>query len=134
MAFFKKIKLKSNGKWYPSSVTVSKPVTTNEIAERIAARCTVTPADTYAVLIALGGALSDFMAEGRTVKLEGMGTFYYTSNAEGNGVETKEEVSAEQIKGVRVRFIPQMHRSSSKKVMSRALIKDDIDWIEWGEE
>lgn len=131
MAYFKKSKLKTNGKWYPLSVTVGKPVTTMELAQRISRQCTVNPADTYAVLVALGGVLGEFMAEGRTIKLEGMGTFYYTSNAEGNGVETAEEVSAEQIKGVRVRFIPETHRNSSKKVTSRALIKDDVTWEEW---
>lgn len=132
MAFFKKMKLKTNGKWYPQSVTVGKPVSTMELAQRISRQCTVNPADTYAVLVALGGALGEFMAEGRTVKLENMGTFYYTANAEGNGVETKEEVSAAQIKGVRVRFIPQKHLNQSSKVLSRSLVKDDISWEEWG--
>lgn len=132
MAFFKKMKLKTNGKWYPQSVTVGKPVSTMELAQRISRQCTVNPADTYAVLVALGGALGEFMAEGRTVKLENMGTFYYTANAEGNGVETKEEVSAAQIKGVRVRFIPQKHLNQSSKVLSRALVKENISWEEWG--
>lgn len=132
MAFYKKIKLKSNGKWYPLSVTVGKPVTTTEIAERISAKCTVNPADVSAVLVALGPTLSEFMTEGRSAKLDGMGTFYYTSNAEGNGVEKEEEVSPAQIKGVRVRFVPQTRRSSSRKVTSRALVNDDISWIEWG--
>lgn len=132
MAFFKKIKLKTNGKWYPQSFTVGKPVSTMELAQRISRQCTVNPADTYAVLTALGGALGEFMAEGRTVKLENMGTFYYTANAEGNGVETAEEVSAAQIKGVRVRFIPQKHLNQSSKVLSRALVKEDITWEELG--
>lgn len=132
MAFYKKIKLKSNGKWYPLSVTVGKPVTTTEIAQRISRQCTVNPADTYAVLVALGGVLGDFMAEGRSIKLEGLGTFYYTSNAEGNGVETEEEVSAAQIKGVRVRFIPQKHLDHNSKVKRRALISNAIRWEEWG--
>lgn len=132
MAFFKKMKLKTNGKWYPQSVTVGKPVSTMELAQRISRQCTVNPADTYAVLVALGGALGEFMAEGRTVKLENMGTFYYTANAEGNGVETKEEVSAAQIKGVRVRFIPQKHLNQSSKVLSRSLVKENISWEEWG--
>ncbi len=57
MAFFKKIKQKINGTWYPISVTVGKPVTTDEVAKRLAAESTVSPADTYAVLKALGGVL-----------------------------------------------------------------------------
>lgn len=130
MAYYKKIKL--NGKWYPRSVTVGKPVTITEVAERISAGCTVSPADISAVLLALGGVLGDFMAEGRTVKLEGMGTLYYTSNAEGNGVDSAEEVSAEQINGIRVRFVPQTRLNQRNKVVSRALVRKDINWVEWG--
>ncbi len=36
MAFFKKIQQKINGKWYPKSVTVGKPVTTKEVSDRLA--------------------------------------------------------------------------------------------------
>lgn len=132
MAYYKKMKLKSNGKWYPLSVIVGKPIATAEVGERISKRCTVNPADVNAVLTALGPVLGEFMAEGRSVKLNGVGTFYYTGNAEGNGVESEEEVSAAQIKGVRVRFTPEMHRSSSRKVKSRALVNECISWTEWG--
>ena len=75
MAFFKKQQLKSNGKWYPRSVTVGKPVTTDEVAARLSQISTVSRADTYAVLKDLGLVLGDYMAQGRTVKLEGVGTF-----------------------------------------------------------
>lgn len=134
MAFFKKSKQKVNGKWYPRSVTVGKPVTTVQVAKRISAQCTVTPADTNAVLTALGGTLGDFMAEGRTVKLNGIGTFYYTANTAGNGVETEDKVTASQINGVRIRFIPEMRANSSHQIVSRALVSDDISWEEWGKE
>ena len=132
MAYYKKIKLKSNGKWYPRSITVGKPVSTREIAERISVKCTVNPADVDAVLTALGSTLSEFMTEGRSVKLDGVGTLYYTANSVGNGVDSAEEVSDAQIKGVRVRFIPQKHVNSSNKVLSRSLVSDDISWVEWG--
>lgn len=134
MAFFKKVKAKINGKWYPRSVIVGKPVTTVQVAKRISAQCTVTPADTNAVLTALGGVLGDFMAEGRTVKLNGVGTFYYTANASGNGVTTEKEVSSTQITDVRIRFIPERRANSSHQIVSRALVSDDISWSEWGKE
>ena len=132
MAFFKRMKKKINGKWYPQSVTVGKPVTTDEVAKRLAAESTVSPADTYAVLKALGGVLGDFMANGRTVKLEGLGTFYYTASATGNGVATEKEVNASQISGVRVRFIPETHQSSSHQITTRSLVSDSVFWEEWG--
>lgn len=134
MAYYKKVKLKSNGKWYPRSVIVGKPVSTTEIANRISAGCTVNPADVSAVLTSLGPVLSEFMAEGRSVKLDSVGTLYYTANAVGNGVDTEDEVSAEQIKGVRVRFVPQKHLNSRSEVKSRALVSDHISWTEWGKE
>ncbi|WP_455593050.1 HU family DNA-binding protein [Bacteroides sp.] len=134
MAFFKRTRMKTNGKWYPQSITVGKPVTTAEVAKTISAQCTVNPADVNAVLTALGGVLGDFMKHGLTVKLDGVGTFYYTANSRGNGVDNKEDVTATQITNVRVRFIPETHLSSSRKVTSRALVNDSISWDEWGKE
>lgn len=132
MAFFKKTKQKINGKWYPKSVTVGKPVTTDEVAKRLAVESTVSPADTFAVLKALGGVLADFMANGRTVKLDGVGTFYYTANAAGNGVATEKEVTAKQITDVRVRFLPEKHQNSNNQVTTRSLVSTNIFWEEWG--
>lgn len=132
MAFFKKTKQKINGKWYPKSITVGKPVTTDEVSQRLAKESTVSPADTFAVLKALGGVLGDFMANGRTVKLDGVGTFYYTANASGNGVESEDKVTATQITGVRVRFIPEVQANSAHQITTRTLVSNNIFWEEWG--
>ena len=132
MAFFKKQQLKSNGKWYPRSVTVGKPVTTDEVAARLSQISTVSRADTYAVLKDLGLVLGDYMAQGRTVKLEGVGTFYFTANATKQGVDSADEVSAKQITGVRVRFIPETGRSVNNQVVTRSLVPGNIFWEEWG--
>ena len=77
--------------------------------------------------------MAAFMAEGRTVKLEGVGTFYYTINAD-KGIAKPEEVTAKQIKNVRVRFIPETSRTQSNKVATRSLVSDNIYWEEWKEE
>ena len=76
--------------------------------------------------------MAAFMAEGRTVKLEGVGTFYYTINAD-KGIAKPEEVTAKQIKNVRVRFIPETSRTQSNKVATRSLVSDSIYWEEWKE-
>ena len=60
--------MKVNGKWYPKAVLVSSPATTEQVAKRLAAESTVSPADVRAVLTALGGVMGDFMAQGRSVK------------------------------------------------------------------
>lgn len=130
MAFFKKIQQKINGKWYPKSVTVGKPVTTKEVSDRLAQISTVSRADTYAVLMELAGVLADYMAQGRTVKLDGLGTFYYTLTAGGNGVESEDKVSTSQIAGIRVRFIPEATKKSGSRSMNRSLISDNIFWME----
>ena len=133
MAFFKKVKKKITGLWYPQVVTVGKPVTTDQVADRLAQMSTVSRGDTYAVLKDLGGVLASFMSEGRTVKLEGVGTFYYTINAD-KGIAKLEEVTAKQIKGVRVRFIPETSRTQNNKVATRSLVSETIYWEEWKEE
>ena len=137
MAFYKKMKMKVNGKWYPKSVLVGSPISTEQVAERLAAESTVSPADVRAVLTALGGVMGDYMAQGRSVKLDGIGSFYFTASTNKNGVATEKEVTAKLINGVRVRFIPETRfRGSGKgRVSMRSLSDVDIDWEEWkGEE
>ncbi len=107
MAFWKRIKMKINGLWYPKSVLVGTPVTTKQVAERLARESTVSLADVYAVLLSLGSVLGDYMSQGRSVTLDGIGSFYFTATANKNGVAKEEDVSAKQINGVRVRFIPE---------------------------
>lgn len=72
------------------------------------------------------------MANGRTVKLEGLGTFYYTAASNGNGVDSADKVNATQITNVRVRFIPETPQNSSHQVSTRSLVSDAIFWEEWG--
>jgi predicted histone-like DNA-binding protein len=132
MAFYKKIQKKINGLWYPQSVTVGKPVTTDEIAEKLAEISTVSKGDAYNVLKDLANVMAEYMAAGRTVKLDGLGTYYYTAASKGNGVKTKEEVNAAMINGARVRFIPESYRQSGNTQYTRALIDRHIEWVEWG--
>ena len=93
---------------------------------------TVTRGDAYAIIKNLGSVLSLYMAQGRTVKIDGVGTFYYTAAANKNGVKTSKEVSASQIAGVRVRFIPEVERDINNKVVTRSMVDSNICWKEWG--
>ena len=133
MAFYKKMKMKVNGKWYPKSVLVGSPISTEQVAKRLAAESTVSPADVRAVLTALGGVMGDYMAQGRSVKLDGVGSFYFTAATNKNGVATEKEVTANLINGVRVRFIPETrYRGGGKgRVSTRGLSDVDIEWEEW---
>ena len=137
MAYYQKKKKKvgeDSYKWYPQAVTSGSPITTQQVAKRLAAISTVSYADVQAVLAELAGVMADYMALGKTVKLDGLGTFYYTITAGGNGVDTPEEVNVGQITGVRVRFIPEATRSgvSKSSPMTRTLVAQGIEWEEWG--
>ncbi|OUP31179.1 DNA-binding protein [Bacteroides sp. An19] len=89
------------------------------------------PADTHAVLRALPNIMADFMKESRAVHFEGLGWFRYTTVSAGNGVATKEEVSSDQITGLRVQFTPDRTRNMSGGY-TRALIADEgITFMEW---
>lgn len=130
MAFFKKVKKAINGKWYPQGVTLGGPVSTREIADRLAAISTVSRGDVYAVLAELGGVMADCMAMGQTMKLDGVGTFFYTPDMKGRGVDTREEVNAKQIRGTHVRFIPETRRASNNRITSRTMVSKQVEWID----
>ena len=69
--------------------------------------------------------------ESRAVHLEGVGWFRYTTQSSGKGVATKEEVSSDQITGLRVQFTPERTRNMSGGY-DRALIADEgITFMEW---
>ena len=131
MAFYTAMQLKSNGKWYPQSVQVDQPFTTDQLADRLADISTVSRADVWAVLKNLPGVMADMMAQGRSVRLEGLGTFRYTINAEKQGVDTAEEVSDKQIVAVRVRYTPETRRPNQKGPVTRALVDDDLRWVRY---
>lgn len=91
---------------------------------------TVTPGDTYAVLMNLGEVLGKLMSSGHSVKLKGIGTFYYTCRSEGTGVDTPEEVSPAQITAVQIRFIPEYYRGQCGQVTERTLLSPHIEWVD----
>lgn len=132
MIFWKRVQQAINDLWYPRSVTIGKPVETQELANRVARESTVSPADTHAVLRALPNIMADFMKESRAIHIEGLGWFRYTVVAAGNGVERKEDVSGDQITGLRVQFTPDRMRNPANGTYTRALIADEgVSFMEW---
>ncbi len=124
MAFFKPIYKKLSKLWYPQAITADKPVDMDELCEQIALISTVSKGDTKAALTALGQVMGTFMNAGRSVQVEGLGTFYYTCTSEGQGKATKEEVTAQCITGTRVRFVPESSRRGN--TITRGLISDNV--------
>ena len=75
--------------------------------------------------------MADFMKESRAIHIEGLGWFRYTTVSAGKGVTTREEVSSDQITGLRVQFTPDRTRNMSGGY-TRALIADEgITFMEW---
>ena len=78
------------------------------------------------------------MAQGCSVRLGGIGSFYFTAVTNNNGVATEKEVIAALINSVRVRFIPETRfRGGGTRVTGggcravRRLTDVDIEWEEW---
>ncbi|MBR2359123.1 MAG: HU family DNA-binding protein [Bacteroidaceae bacterium] len=134
MAFYKVRLQKKSGLYYPQAITVGKQVSTKQLGKALSDRSTVTLADTLAVLSELGTVMSTFMAQGRSVQLDGLGSFRYTINSTKQGVEKEEDVSTNQIKSIRVRFVPEMTRNADKTVATRTMQPTSVDWFLWGKE
>lgn len=129
MPFFKTEQKAINGLWYPRTVTVGHPVEMDEVCNRIAEMSTASEADTKAVMTALGKVLGSLMNTGRTVYIEGLGSFYYGCVAEGTGKETADEVTAECITATRVRFLPERNVQQNGAV-TRNLVGNEVFWVD----
>lgn len=130
MAFYKKQFHKGQGVYYPQAVTVGKPVETKEVAERLSQISTVSRSDVAAVLGDLPTVLADLMKQGKSVRLEGLGTFRLTLDTE--GVENEADFDLQkQIKAVRVQFTPAREGGTTKgSTATRSLVPTGIEWIE----
>ena len=129
--FFKKSKLKVNGKtkWFPRAVIVSKrPADLNELARRIAQMSTASTGDVHLVLRSLPSVMAQIMNEGRTVHIDGLGSFFFKLSCAGRGVDSPEEVDRKQIKSIRVQFLPE--RQGKGKFMRRPMT-EGVSLISW---
>ncbi len=129
--FYKKSRAKIGGKfkWFPRACVLKHPVDTQELAEAISRKCTVTPADVHAVIRSLPEVMAFYMENGRSVHMDGLGSFFYKLSCAGQGVDTSEEVSAEQVQAVRVQFIPE--RSKQPDGYHRVL-GEGVELVEFG--
>lgn len=97
-------------KWFPSLVKYGRAIGTRRVARALAARTALNEGDVYNVLVALSPVLFEFLLQSRSVRIEGLGTFTLRASSSGNGVDTAEEVSPNQIKMLRVLFSPEYTR------------------------
>lgn len=103
-------------KWHPHLVK-SGTVDLIKIAEEIAGRSSLTPGDVYNVIQNLFGSVNRHLMDSKTVKLDGFGQFTVKAHSDGNGVDTAEEVSHEQINYLSIQFSPVRKRVFGKYIM-----------------
>ncbi len=129
MAFFREKFSKLTGKWTVSSVSVSQ-YNSKRLAKDIEKESTVSYTDILAVLTSLPTVMQRYLAEGHTVKLEGIGTFYLTVQCTKTGVDEKEQCSPDQITNVKVQFRPEMESPATGRKGKRknTLVADDLQW------
>ncbi|MCI1647277.1 MAG: DNA-binding protein [Bacteroides sp.] len=128
--FYKKSRAKVGKayKWFPRAYVLRKPVDTQMLGEAISQRCTASPADVHAVLRALPEVMAGYMEAGRSIHMDGLGTFHYKLSCAGRGVDSPEEVSPQQVKSVRVQFIPSRKKGVSGYLRS---LVDHISFVEY---
>ncbi len=129
MAFFGRKFTKLTEKWIPVSKSVSC-YDAKRLAKDIEKESTVSETDVIAVLSAIPKVMTRYLAEGHSVKLDGIGSFFLTFECKKTGVDTPEEVSMDQVTNVKVQFRPTMKAGvgSQKGKRINTLIADDIEW------
>ena len=80
------------------------PIGLDEIAEEISGKCTVTSHDIKAVISALEEVTFKHLRNGDSVRLGDLGSFH--ARLSSSGTATEEEFSAENLRGLKVRFMP----------------------------
>ena len=129
MSFYKKIFNEKFGVYYPSAVTVGQPVPVKKVAKRLSQMCTVTYADVMAVLGELPGVMADYMSQGKSVRLDGLGTFRYTLKTKGVTDEADFDFQ-KQVEAIRVQFVPAREGLQTKgSVATRGLVPTGIEWL-----
>lgn len=109
----------ANNKWFARAIHIHT-VSTDEIAERIEAKCTLTKSDVKACVEALIHEIRDLIQNSNAVKLDGLGTFKLAIRSK--GADSLEEFAVNRhIVGSRVLFQPAKTKDSATGKVIAAL-------------
>lgn len=109
-------------KWHLNLVKVGKTVNTQQMAEGIAEKSSLTPGDVQNVVRNLMTVMRAELLNSRTVRLEGLGTFTMKARTSGRGVDAPDKVNPNQITALRCQFTPEYTRPAAIGT-TRALIQ-----------
>ena len=124
---------KTNGKFYARLVH-TETLGLEALAEHIAHHGTVYTEDVVlGVLKKFSSCLLEMLYDSKKVKIEGLGTFYLS--AASTGAESVDEFSADNIKRIRVRFLPEQVRQklSSTRLRSEVSLLNIANLTEVGD-
>ena len=96
-------------------------VDTDQLAERIQRNCTVKKSDVVAVLTELVEVMRDELQNSNVVKLNGFGTFRVSM--ESQGVPDAKDFTTDNIKRLKVNFLPQGHLDAGSKKFTRTFLE-----------
>ena len=94
---------KAKKKWFPVLKIISQ-VKEKQVAKQIADETTLNPKEAEMALSQLEKVLISNLLSSNSVQLGDWGSFHLTCNGEGSN--TKEEVTANKIKKLNIRFVP----------------------------
>lgn len=111
-----------------TTVTQGSPVSTKELCQYIADSTTASASDVMAVLLSLPKVMELYLKNGRSVKLEGIGTYRYKVSA--GMVDNKDDAGESLIRDIRVQFTPERTVTAvgKQRITRRALIPDNLTW------
>ncbi|WP_298879779.1 HU family DNA-binding protein [uncultured Polaribacter sp.] len=99
---------------YYAQVVSSGKTDLERLAYLVANQSTVREADCYAVILSLLHNIVDELKQGKIVKLDKLGSFQIGINSD--AVETAEEVSANIVNNVRIKFRPDKRMKNSLNI------------------
>lgn len=108
--------------WHLNLVKAGDTVDTQQLAETIAEKSSLTTGDVQNVVRNLMSAMRNYLLNSRTVRLDGLGTFTMKACTRGKGVESADKVNPNQISYLKCQFTPEYTRQAAIGT-TRALVQ-----------
>ena len=99
--------------WHLNLVKAGGTVATQQLAEVIAEKSSLTAGDVQNVVRNLMSVMREYLLNSRSVRLDGLGTFTMKACKRGKGVESADKVSPNQITALKCRFTPEYTRPAA---------------------
>ena len=132
----KNVKSKIYGKWFAHSKSV-ETMNTRKLSQHISEHGSIyTPDVVFGVLEKFRSCLLEMLLESKSVKIDGLGTFYTTIENEPGGADKEEDFNVQKnLKALHIRFIPEQEQELN--ISSREFIKKaefvNVDSMKSGE-